>query len=77
MTDLNYNNFIPAAILEGKFISKDELVHYSKIVNLQMAQAELVQTLSSAGSHLVSQLNSHQSTLVSYLQERAKQLEEK
>ncbi|KAJ8934202.1 hypothetical protein NQ314_013519 [Rhamnusium bicolor] len=65
-----------AGIYEGKFMSKDELVKYSLIPNLQAAQASLLQTLNSAAGQLVSHLNSHQTTLISHLQERAKQLEE-
>ncbi|KAJ8920969.1 hypothetical protein NQ315_015763 [Exocentrus adspersus] len=63
-----------AAILEGRFISKDELMQYSLIPNLQAAQANFVQTLNTASSLLVNHLNSHQTTLVSHLEERAKQL---
>ncbi|CAH1369306.1 unnamed protein product [Tenebrio molitor] len=66
-----------AAIFEGKFINKDEIMELNLIPNLQAAQATLVQTLNSAGSTLTQQLNSHQNTLVSQLQERIKQLEEK
>jgi large subunit ribosomal protein L10 len=65
-----------AAIFEGKFINKDEIMELNLIPNLQEAQATLVQTLNSAGSTLTQQLNSHQNTLVSQLQERIKQLEE-
>jgi large subunit ribosomal protein L10 len=65
-----------AAIFEGKFINKDEIMELNLIPNLQAAQATLVQTLNSAGSTLTQQLNSHQNTLVSQLQERIKQLEE-
>ncbi|KAF2898671.1 hypothetical protein ILUMI_07505 [Ignelater luminosus] len=66
-----------AAIFEGKFISKDELMEYSLIPNLQTAQAGLVQTLDRVGSNLIQNLNSQQNILVGQLQERAKQLEEK
>ncbi|XP_063902952.1 large ribosomal subunit protein uL10m [Zophobas morio] len=65
-----------AAIFEGKFISKDEVMELHLIPNLQTAQAALVQTLNSATTTLTQQLNSHQNTLVSNLQERVKQLEE-
>lgn len=56
-------------------MSKDKLIQYSQIPNLQMAQAEFVQTLNSIGGQIVSQLNSQQNTLVLQLQERIKQLE--
>ncbi|KAF7287160.1 mitochondrial ribosomal protein L10 [Rhynchophorus ferrugineus] len=65
-----------AAIYENKLISKDELIYYSEIPDLQAAQALFVQTLNNVGSHLLSNLNSHQTTLVSHLQQRSKQLEE-
>ncbi|KAK4879435.1 hypothetical protein RN001_007581 [Aquatica leii] len=63
-----------AAIFEGKFVSKDELMQYSLIPNLETAQANLVHTLSSIGGQLVGQLNTHQNSLVSNLEERIKQL---
>ncbi|KAF5299939.1 hypothetical protein FQA39_LY11312 [Lamprigera yunnana] len=65
-----------AAILEGKFISKDELVEYSLIPDLQTAQANLVHTLNSIGTNIVEQLNMHQNVLVCNLEERMKQLKE-
>lgn len=68
--------FFLAGIYEGRLVSKDELIKYSQIPNLQTAQAGLVQTLNSIGGNLVSQLQVHQTTLVSQLQERIKQLEE-
>ncbi|XP_044266393.1 39S ribosomal protein L10, mitochondrial [Tribolium madens] len=64
-----------AAIFEGKFVSKDELMELEKIPNLQTAQAVLVQTLNSAATTIHQQLNQHQNTLVSQLQQRIKQLE--
>ncbi|XP_030765433.1 39S ribosomal protein L10, mitochondrial [Sitophilus oryzae] len=64
-----------AGIYENKLISKEELVYYSNIPNIQAAQATLVQTLNSAGTQLVSNLNSHQSTLVSHIDQRANQLQ--
>ncbi|XP_056640445.1 39S ribosomal protein L10, mitochondrial [Diorhabda sublineata] len=64
-----------AGILENTLINKDDLIKYSKIPNLQIAQAELVQTVNRVGSQLVSDLNSHQSSLVSNLEQRMKQLE--
>lgn len=67
---------ILAGICCNKMVSKDELVYYSTIPNLQTAQASLVQTLSSVGSQLVSNLNSHQISLVSHLEQRIKQLED-
>ncbi|CAH1275493.1 unnamed protein product [Diabrotica balteata] len=63
-----------AAILENRLISKDDLLKYSKIPNVETAQAELVQTMNRMGSQLVSDLNAHQTTLVSNLEERIKQL---
>nr|XP_023024250.1 39S ribosomal protein L10, mitochondrial [Leptinotarsa decemlineata] len=64
-----------AGILDGKFVSKDDLIKYSAIPNLQTAQVGLVQTLNSAASRLVGQLSSPQGSLVSNLEERAKQLQ--
>lgn len=73
----DYNNLtISAGICCNKLVSKDELVHYSTIPNLQTAQASLVQTLNSVGSQLVTNLNSHQTSFVSHLEQRLKQLED-
>ncbi|KAB0791825.1 hypothetical protein PPYR_09147 [Photinus pyralis] len=63
-----------AGIYEGKFLSKDELVSYSAIPNIQTAQADLVRTLDSLGGQLVQNLNIHQNTLMHNLDERIKQL---
>ncbi|XP_017778149.1 PREDICTED: 39S ribosomal protein L10, mitochondrial [Nicrophorus vespilloides] len=65
-----------AGVLDGRFVSKDELLYYSNIPNIQTAQAQLVHTLNSIGGNIVSQLNCHQQTFVSQLSERIKQLEE-
>ena len=65
-----------AGIYENRLLSKDELMYYSTIPNLQAAQSGLVQTLNSVGSQLVNNLNSHQTTLVSHLEQRTKQLDE-
>ncbi|ENN78717.1 hypothetical protein D910_03627, partial [Dendroctonus ponderosae] len=65
-----------AGIYENRLLSKEDLVKYSKIPNIQAAQSELVHTLNTAGSQLVSSLNRHQTTLVSRLEQRASQLED-
>lgn len=62
--------------MEGKFISKDDLIKYSEIPNLQTAQATLVQSLSGVAKQLASNLLSHQKVLVSHLDQRLKQLKE-
>lgn len=72
-----FNCIFVAAVLEGRFINKDELVYYSNIPNLQTAQAGFVQTLDNVGGQIVSQLNTHQNTLVAHLEERIKQLQVK
>ncbi|XP_066253485.1 large ribosomal subunit protein uL10m [Euwallacea similis] len=64
-----------AGIYENRFLSKDELVKFSKIPNLQAAQNELVYSLNSVGAQVVRNLNSHQITLVSHLEQRVAQLE--
>lgn len=65
-----------AAIYEGKYLSKDELVYVSTIPNLASAQAGFVQVLQSVGGGLVNKLNQCQNTLVNQLKEREKQLQE-
>lgn len=67
---------IAAGIFEGKFISKDDLIKYSEIPNLQTAQAGLVRTLSGVGAQLSNNLTTHQQILVSHLDQRLKQLQE-
>lgn len=64
-----------AAILEGKFINKDDLIKYSEIPNIQTAQASLLATLTGIGSQLANNLTAHQQVLVSHLDQRLKQLE--
>ncbi|XP_022913003.1 large ribosomal subunit protein uL10m [Onthophagus taurus] len=78
---LNINKKYPAlillaAIVEGKFLNRDDLMKYAAIPNLITAQSEFVQTLNNVGGHLASQLNARSNIMVSQLQERIKQLEE-
>lgn len=74
---VNFTNLFSAGILEGKFVSRDELMQYSTIPNLQTGQANLVHTLMNIGGRIVNQVNTPQSILVSHLQQRVKQLDEK
>ncbi|XP_066139261.1 large ribosomal subunit protein uL10m-like [Euwallacea fornicatus] len=64
-----------AGIYENRFLSKDELVKYSKVPNIQAAQSELVYSLNGVGAQVVRNLNSHQTTLMSHLEQRVAQLE--
>ncbi|XP_067006781.2 large ribosomal subunit protein uL10m [Anabrus simplex] len=58
-----------AGIVEDRLLSKNEIVEYSRLPDLQTSRAQLVATLNSAASHLVQNLNHHQLTLVSQLQQ--------
>lgn len=49
-------------------MSKNELVEYSKLPSLEVAQSQLCSVLQSAGSCIVGQLNQSQQTLVSHLE---------
>ncbi|CAH4005998.1 unnamed protein product [Pieris brassicae] len=59
---------VMAGIIEDRLMSKNELVEYSNLPNLEMARSQLCSVLQSAGSCLVSQLNQNQQTLVSHLE---------
>ncbi|GLV37781.1 mitochondrial ribosomal protein L10 [Carabus blaptoides fortunei] len=63
-----------SAVYEGKFVSKDELLVYAQIGDIQMARAAFVQTLQNAGGQLVRRITQQQDTLVNRLQDRADQL---
>lgn len=69
--------YILAAIVENKLLTTEDLAKYSKIPNIQAAQAELVHLICSIGNNLVTNLNSHQTNLVSHLDTRIKHLEDK
>lgn len=49
-------------------MSKNELVEFSMLPNLDVARSRLCAVLESAGSCLVSQLNQNQQILVSHLE---------
>jgi large subunit ribosomal protein L10 len=59
--------FIPAAIVDGRLMSKNELVKYSNMPDLQTAQAGLVAILNSAAGQLTQSLTYHQQTLLGHL----------
>ncbi|XP_013133748.1 PREDICTED: uncharacterized protein LOC106099685 [Papilio polytes] len=59
---------VMAAIIEDRLLSKNELVEFSKLPNIDMARSQLCGVLQSAASCLVGQLNQSQQTLVSHLE---------
>lgn len=76
---LKVNKKIPQLILlsgifEGRYLSKDELVKFSNIGDVQVARAEFVQTLQNVAGQFVQKLTQQQNTLVTRLQDRAEQL---
>nr|CAD7440239.1 unnamed protein product [Timema bartmani] len=58
-----------AGIVDGQFLSKNELVRYSALPDLQTSRAGLVTVLNSMPAQIVHNLNHHQQTLVGHLQQ--------
>ncbi|XP_050670218.1 39S ribosomal protein L10, mitochondrial [Leptidea sinapis] len=58
---------VMAGIIEDRLLSKNELVEFSKLPNIDVARSQLCSVLQSAGSCLVNQLNQNQQILVSHL----------
>lgn len=58
---------ISAGIIEDRLLSKNELVEYSKMQNIDVARSQLCAVLNSAASCLVGQLTQSQQTFVGYL----------
>ncbi|XP_075991629.1 mitochondrial ribosomal protein L10 [Anticarsia gemmatalis] len=58
---------VMAGIIQDRLMSKNELVEFSQMPNLDAARSQLCQVLDSAGSLLVQQLNQSQQTFVGYL----------
>ncbi|KAJ9584217.1 hypothetical protein L9F63_021422 [Diploptera punctata] len=56
------------AVVDGKLLSLNELIEYSKVPNIQTAQAGLVAVLNSGAVQLNQNLVHHQQTLVANLQ---------
>lgn len=59
-------------IVENTLLSRNELVAFSQMPSLQVAQAQLVQTLNQAAGTVVQQLQAHQVNLVKVLDVHAK-----
>ncbi|KAI8428037.1 hypothetical protein MSG28_002331 [Choristoneura fumiferana] len=59
---------IMAGIIQDRLMSKNELLEFSKLPNLEVARSQLCSVLQSAGSCLVGQLNQSQKILVSHLE---------
>lgn len=51
-------------VVDGKFLSRNEMVEYSKMPSIDIVRAQLCQTLEMCGSNLVNNMNQHQSNLV-------------
>ncbi|EDW75542.1 uncharacterized protein Dwil_GK23913 [Drosophila willistoni] len=60
-------------IVEQTLLSRNELVAYAQMPSLQVAQAQLVQTLNQAAGQLVQHLQAHQGNLVRVLDVHAQQ----
>lgn len=54
-------------IIEDRLLSKNELVEYAKMSDINIARSQLVNVLNMAASQLVQNLESHQSNLVNIL----------
>lgn len=59
---------IMAGIIQDRLMSKNELVEFSQMPNIDAARSQLCAVLDSAGSCLVGQLNQSQQTFVGYLE---------
>ncbi|XP_034474085.1 39S ribosomal protein L10, mitochondrial [Drosophila innubila] len=59
-------------IVESKLLSRNELMDFAQMPSLQVAQAQLVQTLNMAAGNVVQQLQAHQVNLVKVLDVHAK-----
>lgn len=61
-------------ILEDRIMSKNELVNYSKLPDLQIVRAQFAATLQTAGGQILNNLQAHQSNLCYLLDAHAKAL---
>ncbi|KAM7354270.1 mitochondrial ribosomal protein L10 [Cochliomyia hominivorax] len=61
-----------AGIVDNTLLSRNEFMNYAQLPSLQLAQAELVQTLNMAASNLVQNLEAHQNNFVNILDVYAK-----
>lgn len=59
-------------IVENSLLSRNELMAFAQMPSLQVAQAQLVQTLNQAAGTVVQQLQAHQVQLVKVLDVHAK-----
>ncbi|XP_026727062.1 39S ribosomal protein L10, mitochondrial [Trichoplusia ni] len=59
---------VMAGIIQDRLMSKNELVEYSQMQNIDVARSQLCAVLDSAGSSLVRQLTQGQQTLVGHLE---------
>ncbi|XP_041979977.1 39S ribosomal protein L10, mitochondrial isoform X2 [Aricia agestis] len=59
---------VMGGIIQDKLLSKNELVEFSKLPNLEVARSQLCSILQSAGSSIVGQLNQSQQMLVGHLE---------
>lgn len=57
-----------AGIIQDRLMSKNELLEFSQMPNIDAARSQLCAVLDSAGSCLVRQLNQSQQTFVGYLE---------
>ncbi|KAJ8729328.1 hypothetical protein PYW08_000909 [Mythimna loreyi] len=65
---------IMAGIIQDRLMSKNELLEYSQLQNIEVARSQLCAVLESAGSSLVRQLNQAPQMLVGHLEKHAELL---
>lgn len=65
-----------AGVVEDRLLSKNELVNYSNLQNIQLVRAQFAATLSAPGNSIVTNLQAHQSNLCYLLDAHAKSLGE-
>lgn len=63
-----------AGAMSDRILSKDQLVEYSKLPDLQVVRAQFAATLTTAGGQIVNYLQAHQSNLCYLLDAHAKAL---
>lgn len=65
-----------AGVVEDRLLSKNELVNYSNLQNIQTVRAQFAASLNAPGNSIVTSLQAHQSNLCYLLEAYAKSLRE-
>lgn len=71
---LHDKHLFSAGIIEDRLMSKNELMEFSQLPNIDVARSQLCSVLQSAGSSIVGQLQQSQQMLVGHLDKHAEML---